>query len=124
MKKLIKNAIKCNHCGDIIESKHTHDFKWCSCETVAVDGGLSYCKRSFKNSPDDFTEMCEFEEVEEVEIVDYTIVSKPVYITFKCPYCGEDDIKIPFEEDFWHGGVVVECPSCKREVELGDGEYD
>ena len=63
-KKLIRNAIKCNHCGEVIESKHVHDFKWCSCKTVAVDGGLSYVKRIFKNSPDDFTDMCEYKEVE------------------------------------------------------------
>lgn len=64
VKKLIKNVIKCNHCGDVIISEYTHDFKTCSCGTVSVDGGLSYAKRSFKNSPDDFTDMCEYEEVE------------------------------------------------------------
>ena len=61
MQRIIKNAIKCNHCGDVIESTHVHDFKWCSCGTVAVDGGKCYCKRTFKNSPEDFTEMAEFE---------------------------------------------------------------
>ena len=61
-KKLIKNAIKCNHCGDVIESKYTHDFKWCRCETVAVDGGLSYAKRSFKNSTNDYEDLSEWEE--------------------------------------------------------------
>lgn len=65
MRKIKKNAIKCNHCGDIIESTHVHDFKWCSCKTVAVDGGRYYCKRSFKNSPEDFTDMSEWEDVEE-----------------------------------------------------------
>ena len=39
---LIKNAIKCNKCGDEIESTHRHDFKFCSCESVAIDGGLTY----------------------------------------------------------------------------------
>lgn len=37
--KLIRNAIKCKRCGDIIESKSRHDFKQCSCKYVAVDGG-------------------------------------------------------------------------------------
>ena len=36
---IIKNAIKCNHCGNIIESESTHDFKTCSCGCVSVDGG-------------------------------------------------------------------------------------
>lgn len=26
MKKLVKNAVKCNRCGDIIESKTAHDY--------------------------------------------------------------------------------------------------
>ena len=43
--KIVENKIKCNECLDIIESKHTHDFKWCKCGTVAVDGGKSYLKR-------------------------------------------------------------------------------
>ena len=60
-----RNVIKCNHCGDVIESTHTHDFKWCSCGTVAVDGGKSYCKRCFKNHPDDFEDLSEWEDAEE-----------------------------------------------------------
>jgi hypothetical protein len=26
MRRIIKNAIKCIHCGDIIESRYRHDF--------------------------------------------------------------------------------------------------
>ena len=62
--KIVKNAARCTHCGDVIESTHVHDFKWCSCKTIAVDGGHSYLKRSFKNSPADFEDMSEWEEVE------------------------------------------------------------
>ena len=43
--KIIKNQIKCNHCGDIIESHSVHDFKFCSCKKVAVDGGKEYLRR-------------------------------------------------------------------------------
>jgi hypothetical protein len=39
MEKIIKNAIKCVHCGDIIESRHRHDFVTCSCGCCSVDGG-------------------------------------------------------------------------------------
>lgn len=63
--RLIRNAIKCNHCGEVIESKSVHDFKWCSCGTVAVDGGLCYAKRLYKNSHDDYVELSEWEDVEE-----------------------------------------------------------
>ena len=61
-KKIIKNCIKCKHCGDIIESKHRHDFVFCKCQTVAVDGGHDYLKRTFKTSPsEDYEELSEFE---------------------------------------------------------------
>ena len=59
--KLIKNVIQCNYCGDIIESKYTHDFRWCKCQTVAVDGGLDYAKRTYKYSPDDLTDLSKWE---------------------------------------------------------------
>jgi hypothetical protein len=62
--KIVKNAAKCTRCGDVIESKHTHDFQWCSCGAIAVDGGKSYLKRSFKNSPADIEDMSEWEEIE------------------------------------------------------------
>ena len=39
------NMIKCNKCGDIIQSANRHDFKWCECKSVAVDGGSWYAKR-------------------------------------------------------------------------------
>ena len=55
--KIITNKIRCNHCGDIIESEYRHDFKWCSCKTVAVDGGKAYIRRAFTNSPEDFEEL-------------------------------------------------------------------
>lgn len=64
MGKIFQNKIKCKHCGDIIESKHVHDYKWCSCGTVAVDGGHYYLKRCFKNSRDDFEELSVEEEEE------------------------------------------------------------
>ena len=56
-----RNRIKCNHCGDIIESEYVHDFKSCSCGKVSVDGGCRYLKRSFTDSPDDYTEMSEIQ---------------------------------------------------------------
>lgn len=62
-KKIKVNKIRCKHCGDIIESTYTHDFKFCSCGKVSVDGGKSYLKRSFFTSPsDDFEELTEYEE--------------------------------------------------------------
>ncbi len=60
---ILKNVIQCKHCGDIIESTSTHDFKYCSCQTVFVDGGHEYLRRGFLTSPeDDYEELSEYEE--------------------------------------------------------------
>ena len=48
MKKIIRNAIRCKFCGDVIESETVHDFKFCSCKTVAVDGGHEYLAAASK----------------------------------------------------------------------------
>ena len=54
--KIIKNAIRCNVCGDEIESKTRHDFVTCSCGACSVDGGHDYLRRSFKDK-DCFTDI-------------------------------------------------------------------
>ena len=48
MEKIICNKAQCLICGDIIESKTRHDYVTCSCGNISVDGGLDYCRRSFK----------------------------------------------------------------------------
>ena len=45
MKRILVNKIQCNKCKDIIESTSTHDFNFCRCGAVAVDGGKDYLKR-------------------------------------------------------------------------------
>ncbi len=55
--RIIRNAIRCNHCGDVIESIHRHDFRTCSCGCVSVDGGHDYLRRCFVNSPADYTDL-------------------------------------------------------------------
>lgn len=61
-RQIVRNAIRCNHCNDEIESTHTHDFKSCYCGAVAVDGGKSYLKRMFKTHPDaDYVELTTYE---------------------------------------------------------------
>lgn len=59
MKKLIRNALRCDSCGDEIESKYTHDFKWCKCRAIAIDGGLSYTRRI--GAIDNYEELSEYE---------------------------------------------------------------
>lgn len=60
MSRLIKNAAKCNKCGDVVISQGRHDFRWCKCENIAVDGGLAYTRRLFKS--DEWEELSEYSE--------------------------------------------------------------
>ncbi len=50
MEKIIQNAIKCNHFGDVIESMSRHQFATCSCGCCRVAGELEYLRRCFKHS--------------------------------------------------------------------------
>lgn len=61
MEKIKINKIRCKRCGDIIESKTVHDFKFCNCGAVAVDGGKEYLRRCFINTEDDYEELSEYE---------------------------------------------------------------
>ena len=59
MDKIIRNRIMCRKCGDIIGSKHRHDFKSCSCGACAVDGGHDYLRRC--GNSEDWQEMSEIQ---------------------------------------------------------------
>jgi hypothetical protein len=54
--KIIKNAIRCNLCGEEIESRHVHDFVTCRCGACSVDGGREYLRRCFRER-DCFTDI-------------------------------------------------------------------
>lgn len=60
--KIIRNKIKCKCCGEVIESKSRHDFKFCACGKVAIDGGHFYLKRS--GNPNDWRELSEIIELD------------------------------------------------------------
>ena len=40
-----RNRAKCLTCGDVVESKHVHDFVTCKCGAISVDGGNEYHRR-------------------------------------------------------------------------------
>ena len=48
----IRHAIQCKKCLEIVESKHLHDFKYCSCRAVGIDGGVSAGNRILGNLSD------------------------------------------------------------------------
>ena len=61
--------------------------------------------------------------------VEFTIVSQPSAIMFDCPYCGEEEVEIPWYRvnvpelwtDKWE---PIKCPVCKHEIQLGNWKYD
>ena len=63
MPRIIKNAIRCKKCGEVIESETVHDFKFCSCGSCAVDGGHDF--RSIGINREDWEELCEVEKLED-----------------------------------------------------------
>ncbi len=63
MMRILVNKIQCKKCGDIIESLSVHDFKFCKCGAVAVDGGHEYLRRC--GSFDDIIDLSEWEEVKD-----------------------------------------------------------
>lgn len=56
--------MKCQCCGDIIESLSTHHFVTCKCGKCSIDGGKEYLKR-IGNYVQDFIELAEYEEENE-----------------------------------------------------------
>lgn len=55
---VVVNKCKCAKCGDVIESKHRHDFVSCKCGAIFTDGGTAYVRRGAKDL-DDIIDMSE-----------------------------------------------------------------
>lgn len=55
------------YCGDIIESRYTHNFVTCSCGKLSVDGGKEYLRRCFAEY-DGFEDMSIVEEEKNEEV--------------------------------------------------------
>ena len=65
--RIIRNAIRCRKCGDIIESETVHDFRVCSCGACAVDGGHDYLRRC--GNLEDREELSKAERVEDNSVL-------------------------------------------------------
>ena len=63
MIKIMVNKIRCKKCGDVIESKSVHDFKFCKCDSVAVDGDHNYLRRL--GEPENWEDLSEYEVIED-----------------------------------------------------------
>lgn len=43
-KKIKRSRAQCLKCNDIIESTYGHDFKYCKCKSIFLDGGKNYVR--------------------------------------------------------------------------------
>ena len=73
MDKILVNKVRCKKCGDVIESKSTHDFQSCECGAIFIDGGKEYQRYGWG------TDRNKFIKSEGDEIEDYIDFSFSVY---------------------------------------------
>ena len=117
MRVIKKNAIQCLKCGDVIESKSKHDFKYCSCGSCFVDGGHSYVR--IGGNQDDIEILTEYEEV------------PGCHVTVYLHYGGTTGFDVPLDqlkliaenyEGMWHyieavdefGNIVYRSPGIEK----------
>jgi len=124
------NKIKCRKYGDIIESIDGHDFKWCSCGAVAVDGGREYLRRI--GNAEDFEELSHFIKLAEITIDGFEIVKNALSkkdISFSntyCHVCGSDYISFQKGDGELINGedtIALVCHDCKKVYGFSDVDY-
>ena len=45
------NALECGLCHCTIYSRARHDYRFCHCGEIGIDGGFDYLKGSYKTTP-------------------------------------------------------------------------
>lgn len=130
LKRIRCNKIKCKKCNDIIESTYVHDFKWCSCGAVAVDGGHEYLRRV--GNEEDFDELSYFIQLAEIKTDEFKIVKNALSkkdISFRnthCHVCESDYISFKKGEGELINGndiIALVCHDCKKVYGFSDVNY-
>lgn len=92
-----RNAIRCKNCGDVIESRHTHDFQQCCCGHCYVDGGHSYVRVG--GTMDDIEFLTEYEDVPSCHVKVYLRYGG--IREFDIPLSELKDVAENYEDE-WH----------------------
>lgn len=128
--KIECNKIKCKKCGDIIESKTHHDFRWCSCKSVAVDGGLDYLRRI--GNKEDIEELSFIRKYAKIDTIGYEIIKDVlckkdiIFNNIHCPICNSKDISIRKgngELIIGDDAIALICHDCKKVYGFSDVKY-
>ncbi len=71
MLRIYKNQVHCLKCDTVIESTHRHDFKFCPCGNIAVDGGREYLRRVGDVRSEKAKDITEYYDTETGEVFNY-----------------------------------------------------
>lgn len=130
IERIRTNKIKCKKCGDIIESIDVHDFKWCFCGAVAVNGGREYLRRV--GNEEDFEELSHFIKLSEITTDGFEIVKNALNkkdISFRnthCHVCGSDNVTFQKGEGeliICDDTIALVCDDCKKVYGFSDIVY-
>lgn len=84
------NSLVCNKCGDRIFSRARHDFRWCSCKSIFVDGGFEYFKFGWTNLEDFIREEFEINNTKEELYTDWRLEEDKFGLIKKHDYSRAD----------------------------------
>lgn len=84
------SKVKCLNCGEILESKHVHDFQMCNCSNETfVDGGNEYTRCGGYNF--DLIEVIKESKSDEA-LKMHLKALKEKNKELKCPECGSTNV--------------------------------
>lgn len=125
------NKIQCKKCGDIIESIDVNDLKYCSCKSVAVDGGTEYMKRI--GNINDYIELSYVRKLAKITTDDFETIKSNLkqnevlsQDNIKCPNCKSLSISLikgDGESIMGCDITAIVCHSCKKIFEFSDIVY-
>lgn len=113
-----ENKIKCKKCGDIIESKSRHDFVWCSCKSVAVDGGHDYLRRT--GNLEDFEELSRTVKLAKIITDGFEKVPNAISMNdyndenYYCPKCKSNYISLELNSGIKNDLIAIACHDCEK----------
>jgi len=129
--KIKPNKIQCKKCGDIIESIDVHDLKFCSCKSVAVDGGPEYMKRI--GNANDYIELSYTRKLAKINTDGFEIIKTDLkqeevlsQEKIKCPICNSDKITLEKgdgEKMIRCDIIAFVCHNCEKIFEFSNIRY-
>ena len=109
------------------QSLSIHDFKFCKCGAVAVDGGHEYLRRL--GNEEDFEDLSYVMKLVEIKTDGFKVIKNALYKKYdnrKCPNCNSDNItyeKGDGELIIGDDLISLACHDCETIFEFIDVKY-